>query len=249
MTSLMSAPRSHTDADPGPRRASSRVRRLFLRDYRAGWLDGRRGLPIITSAPAPERPEIVPSGHLLGTWALAGQRMDQRWRALVAQTADDRVEHASTDPRRQALTNRLADDRARLAQLQETGPAAIRRMGESALPESQVTRRRERELERRLRQQRREIRASLDELAGLETRQLALAARLEVALTAAQGDAAVIGADADRRVASYLKGACRTHPDPQSVVAATAVLRRADPDWMGLQSAHDLISTVKGNDQ
>lgn len=231
---------TQASAGPAPR---ARRRRVAFRDFWSGWVDGRRGLPVVSTDAG--RVSLVPTGHMLAAWALAGQGMDDRYRALVSQTADDRVEHASAEPRRNALGVRIEEYSDRLAQLVETGPARERRMGEKNLPESHVTRRRAVELERRTRHLRAEITEARGELVALETRQLHVEARIQVALSAALGDANVIGAQADRRVASYLKGACRTHPDPQAVAAASADLRRPEPEWLELASAHDLMSTVE----
>jgi hypothetical protein len=122
-------------------------------------------------------------------------------------------------------------------------------MGEKNLPESHVTRRRAAELERRKQYLRKGITEARSQLVALETRQLYLEASIQVALSAALGDANVIGAQADRRVTSYLRGACRTHPDPHAVAAASGDLRRPTPAWLSLASAHDLISTVEEDGQ
>jgi hypothetical protein len=216
---------------------------VAFRDFWSGWVDGRRGLPVVTANT--RGPVLIPTGHMLAAWALSGQRMDDRYRALVSQTADDRVEYASAEPRRNALTVRIEEYSDRLVQLVEAGPTRERRLGEQNLPDSHVTRRRAGELERRKRHLRKEITEARNELVALETRQLHVEARIQVALSAALGDANVIGAQADRRVASYLKGACRTHPDPQTVAAASADLRRPEPAWLNLASAQDLMSTVE----
>ena len=218
-------------------------RTSVLRDSWAGWVDGRVGLPVVTADGA--HLTLVPTGHMLSAWALSVQGIDDRYRALVAETAEDRVEYATAEPRRKALRYRLLEVAEELSRLEATDPATDRRLGEDHLPESHVVRRRATELERRRRRLRREISEARDELVVLETRQLHVEARIQVALSAALGDAKVIGAQADRRVANYLKGACRTHPDPQAVATASADLRRPEPAWLSLASAQDLISTVE----
>lgn len=240
MTTIATSTPTRTPAGPAPR---PKRRRVALRDFWSGWVDGRRGLPVVTVEGG--RLLLVPTGHMLAAWALAGQRTDDRYRALVSQTADDRVEYAAAEPRRKALGVRTGEYSDRLEQLIETGPVRERRIGEKRLPESHVTRRRAGELERRKRDLRKVITEARNELVALETRRLHVEARIQVALSAARGDANVIGAQADRRIAGYLKGACRTHPDPQTVAAASADLRRPEPAWLSLASAHDLISTVE----
>ena len=240
MTTTAPPARRRASAGPAPR---PKRRRVALRDFWSGWVDGRRGLPVVNAASG--QLALVPTGHMLAAWALAGQQIDDSYSALISLTADDRVEYASAEPRRNALLVRVEEYSDRLAQLVETGPARERRMGEKNLPESHVTRRRAGELERRKRYLRKEITEARNELVALETRQLHVEARIQVALSAALGDAKVIGTQADRRVASYLTGACRTHPDPQTVAAASANLRRPEPAWLSLASAQDLISTVE----
>jgi hypothetical protein len=231
-------------APSAPPRPSSGARRRFLRDRFSGVLDGRRGLPAV-AVPHAGLPTVVPTGHLLAIWSLAAQQLDDRHRAMMAQTADDRVELASAPPRREYLEQRIRDYSARLDQNLAAGPARERRMGEQDLTAEHVARRRRNEQERRIRHLRKEITQARTDLVALETRQLQLAARIETALAVAQGDAQAIGSRADRRVASYLKGACRTHPDAHLVVAASAALRRPEPEWTRLHTAQDLITTAE----
>lgn len=238
---VIEMPAGHRSADP-PRRP--RAVSLVSTDRWAGWRDGRRGLPQVRGST--DGPRIEPSGHLLSTWAAASQRIDTRFRELLAQTADDRVELAGSRPRRAVLRLRVEEHERRLAVLREQGPDPDRRMGEAALPDSQVQRRRRAEFARQLRRLRKQVTEARNELADLESRQLHLAARIEVSLDAAQGDARVLTVNGDRRVASYLKGACRTHPDPSAIVAASAALRRPDPDWMSVTNAHDLMNLLNG---
>lgn len=217
--------------------------RFSWSDRVAGWFDGRRGLPLVVMHD--RRPEVVPSGHLRAIEALASAHLDDRLGKLMTQTADDRVEHASARPRREYLTARIADHTGQLDVLLAAGPDRDRRMGERRLAEAHVVRRRAAEHDRRIRELRSQITEAGSELAALETRQLQLAAQVGDALATAQSDAKAVLSAADRRAANYLKGACRTHPDPASLIAPSAHLMHPQPDWIAFRSAKDLMSTFE----
>lgn len=244
MATTLASPRQ----DVAPAAPPARRRRVSpIRDHWAGRRDGRRGLPLVR--PNADGAVVEPPGHLLSIWTHAEHRIDLRFRELVTQTSQDRVEHAAAAPRRQLLQLRISEYEKRLAAHLAAGPETARRMGEADLPDSLITRRRANEFERRSRYLRKVITESRQELTALEVRQLELAERLDVALDAAQSDGRGLVTQAERRVAAYLKGAGRTHPDPSALIAAAPDLRMKQPTWLAFATAEDLINSLRGNDR
>lgn len=246
MATTLAAPRQE---DGGPVASPSRRwrRTSLIRDHLAGRRDGRRGLPLVRRSS--DAASVEPPGHLLVIWSDAEHRIDLRFRELLTQTSADRVEHAAAGPRLETLQARIAEFQQRLAALMAAGPATGRRMGEAELPESLVLRRRANEFERKARYLRKEITESRNGLVALEVRQLELAERIDVALDAAQSDGRALATTAERRVAAYLKGAGRTHPDPSALIAAAPTLSWRPPTWLEFAGTHDLIDSLRGNDR
>jgi hypothetical protein len=215
--------------------------RLRLGDFLAGWREGRRGLPVLVRADS-GKVTMVPTGQLLSTWAGADARVHDVYRKLIARTGDARVELASIEPSRELLNGRIDDLGAQLRHALAAGPGTDRRMGEDNLPESLVVRRRAQEHDRRIGYLRRTISEARNSLQALDSREKQLHESVRVALDAARAQARLILADADCRVAGYLKGACRTHPDPQGLAGAPAELRRPEPRWLTAARPEDLIA-------
>lgn len=219
------------------------VGRRTWRDFVVGWRDGRRGIPLLLVAG--EGVAVAPSGHLHSMWAQLAQDLATEHRWLLAQTREDRMEFAVYEPKIGYLFQSLRESEDELSATIAQGPATGRRLGERALPEDQVQRRRRLEHEQRVREVREEIAKQRNELSALGSRKLALESSIEAALreSVARGQRS-IGAT-NHRIAAYLKGAARTHSSTADLAQAAVTAGPELPSWMQLTTARDLMAATE----
>lgn len=220
--------------------------RRAWREHLAGWRDGRRGMPVLGSDG--DGVELVQTAHMLSVWSQADERLGTEYARLLERTRADRTEYRQHEPRIAHLKTSLAEFQERLRVAEAAGPESGRRMGEHLLPDDQVQRRRRREFERRLRYLRKEIAERRNELTALEARRLQLEEQMEAALREARASGQRALGTAHRRIATYLKGACRTHPDAAALAHAVDPLRPSRPGWLELNSARDLMTTTEDDE-
>ncbi len=210
-------------------------------DRRAGRQDGRRGLPEVRphGVLTPRLEEI----HTAHATALAGV-----WQSFLDETAGLRVtvDGARRDCEQRRARVEMREER--LAQVLRDGVAAGRRHGEESLTEDLVRRRRRREFDRRVAKARGALDAERSELAEAEVRLIRQEASLEEhrIRTAARG--LRLHEHACDRAVRYVRSACRSHPDRQGLVRATASSGRdgrgllpAPPVWLGTQRSAPLV--------
>jgi len=163
-------------------------------------------------------------------------------RALLADTHADRVEQASAEPRMRMLRIRIEEHEERLSAALAHGPGQQRKMGEARLPDSQVGLRRAAEHDRLVAGLRARIAGARAELEAIETGQLQQLARIDAAIRRAHATVRAHRARADRRIAAYVRGAARTHPDVPGLLGAAGGLAIPEPPWLRASSADDLLS-------
>ena len=188
---------------------------------------------------------MVPTGHMHAIRSDTGEQLDGVYALLLERTRGDRVEYAGSGPRLEHLQELLDRYRGELAEIQAQGPRQGRRMGEDALTDDQVQRRRIREHQLALQRAAGRAAGVREEIASVQQRRLALYAQIESALHEALAQGERISGRAEQRIAFHLKGAARSHPDPAALTRASAGLGTTDRDWLAMTSAADLMAALE----
>jgi hypothetical protein len=177
---------------------------------RRGRIDGRRGMPLVTSATALRTPTL----H-----RLADEVHDEieRVRARGQEaTAAERIElaelTAAGGPQGRAA-QRLATMTERLEEIEAAGPQTGRRFGEDHLPDELIATRRVREHARRVKQARKRVEDERTALSVLLAHQGQLEATIEEQTKLAESQARTAGHARRTHAFTYLNGALRKHPD------------------------------------
>lgn len=218
-------------AAPGSGRPA---RRGTLRHWMAGWRDGRSCRPSLEpGAAVPDRLLLLVSD--------AARTVEQHWAALLIQTRPGRLEIAALPDEIRRAEARRDGALAELAQHRAAGPDLTRRFGEAQLPAELVRSRRKREHARRT--------AELTEARDTRTnyvhmkvqRQRELGQHLVVALEAAKAAARADLTGYDARAAAYVRGALRTHFDPNGLALQAHRFTIPRAEWLRLADPEDLL--------
>jgi hypothetical protein len=182
-----------------------------------GRKDGRRGLPLVTDDVARKTPLLVRLGDEISCEASVIDAM------AVRETAPLRVGLAKlTAPGGEIDRERDRLDRllSRREALMTAGPETGRRLGEDALSDDLVERRRRREHERSTRRLDERIEAQRTVLSNLAARERGLEVQLAEASREVDARLRHVGANRRAEAATYLTGALRTHRHRPLLLAA-----------------------------
>ncbi len=177
---------------------------------RRGRIDGRRGMPLVTSATALRTPTL----HRLADEVLV-ETEQVRARGQEA-TAAERIELAeltAVGGRQGRVAQRLTTMMERLEEIEATGPQTGRRFGEDHLPDELIATRRQREHTRRVKQARKRVEDERTALSELLAEQGRLEASIEEQTELAESQARTAGHVRRTHAITYLNGAMRKHPD------------------------------------
>lgn len=210
-----------------PRVRAMRERSRNWRDYWAGRRDGSRCLPVLD-------PGAEPPAHVQRISSGCASVLERRWTVLLVLTDDDRLALSRLLPEIARAEVRRETARTALAEHLTSEPGGERRFGEEMVPDDLVRRRRRREYDRAtetLTAERDRTRNHVTQLVQqrreLETR---MSLQLEIAQSEARGQHRLF----TRSVSSYLRGAQRTHHDPESLIRLYATFAPPLPEWVGL---------------
>lgn len=215
-------------------RSGRRARRGTWRHWVAGWRDGRSCRPSLEpGAAVPDRLLLLISD--------AARAVEGHWAALLAQTRAGRLELAALPDEIRRAEARRDGALAELALHRAAGPDLTRRFGEAGLPAELVRSRRHREHARRS--------AELTEARDKRTnyvhmkvqRQRELGQHLVVALEAAKAAARADLTGYDARAAAYVRGALRTHFDPNGLDLQAHRFTIPRAEWLRLADPQDLL--------
>lgn len=214
------------------RRVSDRV--TELRHRVAGWADGRRYLPSLDeSAPAP--------AHLQRIGLAFASVAERRWTALLVETDDDRLTRSRLLPEMQRAATRAQVARGALDAHLGQPMVASRRFGEDRVPEDLVRRRREREHRARTEALTADRDRTRNYVTQLEQQRDELESRMLAQLELAQTEARELRDLAWMAAHAYLRGAQRSHHDPQALVAAFPRFEYRLPDWVAFDGLDEFL--------
>jgi hypothetical protein len=199
-----------------------------------GRRDGTRCLPSL--APGASPPE-----QLRRIATTCSSLLERRWTELLVQTDEDRLtfsrllpEIARAEVRRDLAATELERHRA-------TKPGEGRRFGEEQVPADLVRRRRQREYDRATTALVGDRDRTRNYVAQLVQHRRELEARMSLQLEIAQSEARQQYRLFSRSASSYLRGAQRTHHDPESLLVQYRTFELPLPDWVGLDGLADFL--------
>ena len=207
-----------------------------LRYALRGRIDGRRGLPTVSTTHAQRTPTL----HRLADEVLL--EIDALRAEGQARTADQRVELAeltATGGRRTRAEQRLESMVERLKEIQATGAQTGRRFGEEHLPETLVMARRQREHARRIKQARKRVEDERTALSEMVSQQGKLEASIHEELAQADARTHLVGRIRRSQATSYLNGALRKHPDRPLLSELTPSLMPWAPSSSAIRQRQD----------
>lgn len=205
-----------------------------VRHYLAGRRDGRRCLPVLDAAAAPP-------AHLQRIRTAMSSVLDRRWTALLVQTNDDRLALSRLLPEIDRAEVRRDIARADLEAHLASPVRVERRFGEDRVPDDLVRRRRHREHAERTAaltadrdRTRNYVSQLLQQRSELESRMLL---RLEIAQSEAREQHRLFSLGTK----AYLRGAQRTHHDPESLVRLSPIFDFDLPEWASFDGLPEFL--------
>jgi hypothetical protein len=200
----------HVQLGHGRRRGPVRRWLVHLRYTIRGNIDGRRGLPLVSSEGAQRTPTL----HRLAEQVAVEVETIQA--QATAATSEARVAVAQLNAPGGGLARahqRLESMQRRLDEVIAAGVQTGRRFGEESLPEELVRARREREYARRVRKARKRVEDERTILSGLHQEEKRLLAGIEEEVANAAARTRLVGRSRRAHSTSYLNGALGKHPD------------------------------------
>lgn len=222
------APPRPAGGAPGLR---DRVRGLMsddLRHYWAGRRDGSRCLPAV------DDDSSTPPGHLQDIATACAGILESRWTALLVQTERDRIALSGVLPELARATMLREAAALALKEHLATKPEETRRHGEEQLPPDLVLRRRRREYSKATRRLSTDCDRTRDYVTQLLQRRAELESNMSLQLEIAQSEAREQHRLYSRAASVYLRGAQRTHHDPDGLIRKFETFALPRPDWVSL---------------
>lgn len=197
------------------------------RHYWVGRRDGSRCLPgLSTGAPPP--------AHLQRVSAASTSVLERRWTELLAQTEAGRIALSRLIPEVARAEQRRDLARAALDRHLATAPGEDRRFGEDRVPQDLVRRRRMREHGTAAQALTVERDRTRNYVTQLVQQRSELESRMSLELEVAQSQAREQHRLFTRSVTSYLRGAQRTHHDPEGLIKQYRAFILPLPAWVSL---------------
>lgn len=242
MTAVIAAP-----MDPAryPRREAKRQRRAWLaerakwrRHERAGRRDGRRFLPAL----GPDAAQPAHWHQISSTFQSIAQA---HWTELVIGVGPERIQRAELLPELERARRRYHRAAQALQDHLAEPPVVERRHGEERLPSDLVARRRTREHEKRAALLRESRTRKLNYVFQLEQKrqglEKAITGRMRVEQSAVKEQHRLFSIAAE----AYLKGAQRTHHDPEALVRETYRFFLPLPLWVGFDDLGEFLKLIE----
>ena len=217
---------------PRPHRAIDRVSEA--RHYVAGRRDGYRSLPVLDLAAAPP-------AHLQRIRTALSGVLDRRWTALLVRTDADRLALSRLLPELDRAEARRDVAGAELAAHTATPVRYERRYGEERIPEDLVRRRRNREHAERTAELTAERDRTRNYVSQLGQQRAELESRMALLLEIAQSEAREQHRLFSLGTKAYLRGAQRTHHDPEALVRLTPRFEFDLPTWVSLDGLLEFL--------
>jgi hypothetical protein len=198
-----------------------------------GRIDGRRGMPLVTSATALRTPSLH---HLADEVLVESEAVRARGREDTAAERIELAELTAVGGRQGRVAQRLTTMMERLAELEAAGPGTGRRFGEDHLPDELIATRRQREYTRRVKQARKRVEDERTALSDLLARQQHLESSIEERTQQAESQAQTVGRVRRSYATAYLNGALRKHPDRPQLSLSTPQLMPSPDDTREVRS-------------
>jgi hypothetical protein len=175
-----------------------------------GRIDGRRGMPLVTSATALRTPTLH---RLADEVRVATEQVRARGQQATAAERIELAELTAAGGPQGRVAQRLATMTERLEEIEAADPQTGRRFGEDHLPDALVATRRQREHTRRVKQARKRVEDERTALSELLAQQGHLEASIDEQTQLAESQARTAGHARRTHAITYLNGALRRHPD------------------------------------
>lgn len=183
-----------------------------LGDWLAGWRDGRRGMPDVTANGNDFRCAKIDS--LNGHFDKASSQLSV---AFEESTAEDRANLTRLRHQVGDLSKQLATHERKLAELIARGPSTQVRIGEEKLGIEFSMIRREREFKNELNRRQQLVTGTRTSLASAAAEAEVLDQRIRSREGCFESQRKALLTTHNRRLAAYLAGVSRTHPNPSAI--------------------------------
>lgn len=222
------APPRQVGGTSGSRGNDRRLRSGDWRHYWIGRRDGSRCLPVLD-----DNASTSPA-HLQTIVTACAGALEQRWTQLLLETEQDRLTLSRVLPELARAENRREAAALALAEHLATDPAEGRRFGEELVPQDLVRRRRRREYDRITDARTAERDRTRNYVTQLLQDRRQLESNMALRLEVAQSEAREVHRQCTRSASAYLRGAQRTHHDPDGLIRQFASFTPPLPDWVSL---------------
>lgn len=212
----------------GSRGPSIREQSREWRHYWVGHRDGSHCLPVLDHGAS------APPAHLQQIATSCASVLERRWTDLLLHTKDDRLALSRLLPELARAEARRDLARLALAEHLTTKPGEARRFGEEHLPLDLVRRRRQREHESATQAVTADRDRTRNYVTQLVQQRRELESRISLQLELAQSEAREQHRLYTRSASSYLRGAQRTHHDPDGLIRQYATYALPLPAWASL---------------